>query len=88
VATEVRNPSKTVAMFESQSLEVVGPAYNEASPIADRMFWHTGPGDYRFNTAFCDGHASLVTYVPRDWANDDYTFNIDDTLEYTTVELD
>ena len=86
-ASEVLMPSRTVAVFESEALSVAQPGFNETNnPLPNRYFWHSNPGEYRFNTAFCDGHASMVTYVPRDWANDDYTFNIDDTTELTTVE--
>ena len=85
-ASSVMNPSKTIAIFESEALTVAQPSYNDASPIADRFFWHSNPGDYRFNTSFCDGHAEVITYVPRDWANDEYTFNVDNTTEMTFVE--
>ncbi|MEQ9459978.1 MAG: prepilin-type N-terminal cleavage/methylation domain-containing protein [Phycisphaeraceae bacterium] len=88
-AIEVQNPSRTVAMLESKTLEVVAPNYNEASnPIGEEYFLHSQPGEYRFNTSFCDGHAASVNFVPNDWATDDYTLNIDNTTEYTTVEIE
>lgn len=80
-ASEVITPSKTVAMFESRSLEVAGMNYNQASDsqsqLYSRMFWHSEADDFRFNTSFCDGHAAMVTFVPNEWVTDEYTFNID-----------
>lgn len=81
-ASEVITPSKTVAMFESRSLEAVQDNYNQtadsSSSLYARMFWHSNLGDYRFNTSFCDGHAAMITYKVNEWVTDEYTFNIDD----------
>ncbi len=78
---EVTNTSKTIAMFESEALEAAKDITKrnlETNPLPDNRFWHTKPGDYRFNTSFCDGHAAMITFQENKWATDDYTFNIDD----------
>ncbi len=84
LATEVLNPSKTVAMFESKALEVCYPAsnYNVETNMTARDFWHTNKGDYRFNTSLCDGHAEMISYEPTKWVTDSYTFNVDQYQEY------
>ncbi len=90
IATEVVNPSRTVAMLESKVLEIVVPAtVSTHIPIEDmpaKYFFHSGPGDARFNTSFCDGHAEMVTYQNNVWSNETYTFNIDNEAEMQTVE--
>ncbi|MEZ6190978.1 MAG: type II secretion system protein [Phycisphaerales bacterium] len=79
LVTQVTKPSKTVAIFESQAIEVSDDQDGTtAEQIDDRFFWHTNPRDYRFNTSFCDGHAALVTYEPDKWVTDEYTWNVDD----------
>jgi prepilin-type N-terminal cleavage/methylation domain-containing protein/prepilin-type processing-associated H-X9-DG protein len=90
LATEVLNPSKTIAMVESVALEIVTPATeNTHIPVEEvdpKLFFHSGAGDARFNTAFCDGHAAMVTYENEVWSNDQYTMNIDDEAEKQAVE--
>lgn len=90
LATEVINPSRTVAMLESKVLEIVVPAtvstHIDIEDMPAKYFFHSGPGDARFNTSFCDGHAEMVTYENSVWSNDTYTFNIDKEIELQTVE--
>jgi len=81
LATEVTNPSKTIAMFESVALEVADPSntsINPSNPDYDRMFWHSGLGEARFNTSFCDGHASTIQFEEGEYVTDTYTFNYND----------
>jgi prepilin-type N-terminal cleavage/methylation domain-containing protein/prepilin-type processing-associated H-X9-DG protein len=82
LASEVLNPGKTVAMYESVAGEVVDPSDKRPSDtFPERVFWHTNRGDFRFNTLFCDGRVAMIAYNPDVWVTDDYTFNIDDFPE-------
>lgn len=70
---EILSPSRMIAMMESESWEYVADPLYEVN-VETFRYYHTTPGDPRWNTLFADSHAGMIQYVHNDYQNEDYTF--------------
>jgi hypothetical protein len=74
----VKDPARTILLAETGAYWT---AWRGVTTIPDRLFWHTSPGDYRWNTIFADGHGEFLRYEFRPgqkvWSTATYTFDPD-----------